>query len=191
MMIYTDGTPLYEILEFSRYLASRDGRVFSKSYNNTGKIKELTGKVTKDGYIELLLRTNDGKRKYIRKHILIARTFIPNPNGLLQVNHKDGDKFNCAESNLEWCTQSDNIRHGIDIGLYKTKPIIQYKDGIEVGRYKSCYEAERITKIKHQHIWNCLQGKQNTTKGYSWKYESEVMPMSSVNKCITMYTDGG
>lgn len=173
--MYTDGTPLYEIPEFSRYLASKDGRIFSKNYNHSGIIKELTGKVTKDGYIELLLRTDDGKRKYIRKHIIIARTFIPNPDNLPQVNHKDGDKFNCAGDNLEWCTQSHNIRHGVDIGLYKTKPIIQYKDGIEVGRYKSCHEAERTTGIRNQHIWKCLHGKQKSTGGYEWKYESEVV----------------
>ena len=175
VIIYTDGTILYQIPKFSKYLASKDGRVFSKNYGNTNKIKPLVGKTTKDGYIELLLRDDNGNRKYIRKHILIAKTFIPNPDNLPQINHIDGNKTNNNISNLEWCTQSYNIRHGINSGLYKTRPIIQYKDNVEVGRYKSCYEAERITGIKNQYIWKCLHGKLNSTNGFKWKYESEVI----------------
>lgn len=156
---------------FSKYYVLEDGSVISKNYGNTNKEKELRGKVTKDGYIELLLRDDNGNRKYIRKHIFVAMAFIPNPDNLPQVNHKDGDKFNCRVSNLEWCTQSYNIRHGIDIGLYKTKPIIQYKDGIEVGRYNSSYEAERKTGIRSQSIWKCLHGKMRKAGGFEWKYQ--------------------
>ena len=177
IMIYTDGTPLYPIPGFDRYLASRDGRVFSKNYNNTGKIKPLVGKSDKDGYIELLIRTNDGKRKYVRKHRLIALAFIPNPDNLQQVNHKNGDTADCEASNLEWCTQSDNVKHSHrQLGWDKSMPILQFgSDGNIIGRYSSTYEAEEKTGIKHQNIWACLKGKQRTTKGCTWKYESEVM----------------
>ena len=39
IVMYSDGTLLYEVPEFSRYLASKDGRIFSKNYGNTGKLK--------------------------------------------------------------------------------------------------------------------------------------------------------
>ena len=110
-----------EIPGFAKYFATEDGEVFSKDYNNTGIAKALIGKTTKDGYIELLLRDNDGNRKYIRKHIIIALAIIPNPSNLPQVNHQDGNKFNCKPSNLQWCTQSDNICHGYNTGLYSRK----------------------------------------------------------------------
>jgi hypothetical protein len=57
----------------------------------------------------------DGKR--YRVHRLIATAFIPNPAALSDVNHKDGDKRNCAASNLEWISRTGNIRHALDTGL--------------------------------------------------------------------------
>ena len=175
--LYTDGTELYQIPGYSRYLASKDGRIFSKNYGNTGKIKPLIGKTDKDGYTELLIRTDDGKRKYVRKHRLIAITFIPNPDNLPQVNHKNGNVADCDESNLEWCTQSDNIKHSHrQLGWDKSMPIVQLDNGGNIiARFTSTYEAEEITGIKHQNIWACLKGKQKTTKGFYWKYESEVV----------------
>lgn len=162
---------LKEVPGFDKYLASDDGEVYSKNYNHTGQIKKLQGKLTKDGYIELLLRTNDGKRKYIRKHIIIARTFIPNPNNLPQVNHEDGNKLNCAVDNLKWCTQSYNIQHAFNTGLNHTKSVIQYKDGIEVARYNSIQEASRKTGCYPQAIWKVLHHKMNTTKGFYFEFE--------------------
>ena len=48
-------------------------------------------------------------------HRLVAEAFIPNPERLPQVNHKDEDKFNNCVENLEWCTASYNNRYGTKI----------------------------------------------------------------------------
>ena len=45
-------------------------------------------------------------------HRLVADAFIPNPNGLPVVNHKDNNRKNPHVDNLEWCTQSYNIQYG-------------------------------------------------------------------------------
>lgn len=59
----------------------------------------------------------EGTRKNYRVHRLVAEKFIPNPNNLPQVNHKDGDKRNNKADNLEWCDSSYNVQHAIRQGL--------------------------------------------------------------------------
>lgn len=50
-------------------------------------------------------------------HRIVALIHIPNPLGLPQVNHKDGNKSNNAAVNLEWVSVSENIKHSLRTGL--------------------------------------------------------------------------
>ena len=54
----------------------------------------------------------DKKRHKWRIHRLVAETFIPNPDNLPEVNHKDENKLNNEASNLEWCTHKYNSNYG-------------------------------------------------------------------------------
>lgn len=55
--------------------------------------------------------------KFYPLHRLVAQHFVPNPDNLPQVNHIDGNRYNNAASNLEWCTASENVQHSYDTGL--------------------------------------------------------------------------
>ena len=91
------------------YYVSDCGRI----YHKTGKKnKLLCGSLHQDGYIFVTI-----KGKQYPLHRLIAKAFIPNPDNLPQVNHKDGNKQNNFASNLEWCTASQNIIHSVKNNL--------------------------------------------------------------------------
>ena len=69
------------------------------------------------GYmIVRLTDTSAKKREQLRVHRLVAQAFIPNPDGLPFVNHIDANPANNRASNLEWCTQAQNLRHAAQLG---------------------------------------------------------------------------
>ena len=90
------------------YEASTEGHIRRRETKRV--LKEFIGK---DGYARTQF---DGKLRLV--HRVIAFAFLPTMEGRDQVNHKDGCKRNNAVSNLEWCTQSENIQHGYDHGLF-------------------------------------------------------------------------
>ncbi|AGW43601.1 HNH endonuclease [Burkholderia phage JG068] len=72
----------------------------------------------------------DGRKVNHYVHRLIAEAFIPNPSGLPEVNHIDGDKTNNRKGNLEWVSPSDNKYHAVDTGLWPVgKKHYAYKHG--------------------------------------------------------------
>ena len=103
-------------MEEWRDIKGYEGKYKISSY---GKVKSLKHKdekllkpsYDKDGYKQVIL-CNNGKGKKWFIHRLVAIHFLPNPNNLPQVNHKDEDKANNVVENLEWCTCKYNINYG-------------------------------------------------------------------------------
>ncbi len=69
------------------------------------------------GYLRTRLTNKEGKASTIKVHRIVAIAFIPNPLGLAQVNHKDGNKKNNCVDNLEWVTNNENKEHAVKNGL--------------------------------------------------------------------------
>jgi hypothetical protein len=100
------------------YQVSSCGQIRSLDhFDKYGRLKKgRILKQTKDkgDYLVVNLYRN-GKLTKGKVHRLVALTFIPNPNNLPEVNHKDGNKSNNYLSNLEWCTSKENSDHKINV----------------------------------------------------------------------------
>lgn len=115
----------YKIINFQNEIW-KDIEGYENLYqiSNYGRVKSIIRNKIKhyetnhNGY----LRVNLCKKRKIehkRVHRLVAEAFIPNPQNLPQINHKDGNKLNNCVNNLEWCTPTDNVRHSVEIGTFK------------------------------------------------------------------------
>lgn len=143
----------------------------------------LKGKVMKNhyvdnGYIRILLNDGIEKKKHLI-HRLVAKAFIPNPNNLPEVNHKDEDKSNNIvwinedgsidynKSNLEWCDDKYNTRYSL------AKPIIQFTlDGELVKKWDATIDIENELHINHSAVSGCCKNKygHKSAGGFIWKY---------------------
>lgn len=74
----------------------------------------LRPETDKDGYLKVVLSV-DGKPHKRFVHRLVAKAFIENPSSLPQVNHLDGQKKHNRFENLEWATNSTNVKHAFDV----------------------------------------------------------------------------
>ena len=88
-----------------KYQISNCGRL--RSVKN-GLMKPM---VAPNGYLIACLWKKNKQKKFII-HRLVAQVFIPNPNNLKEVNHKDEDKTNNNADNLEWCSHKYNMNYG-------------------------------------------------------------------------------
>lgn len=120
----------------------------------------------KDGYLQVDLRKNGEKKKYL-VHRLVAEAYLPNHNNLPYVNHKDENKENNALQNLEWCTQKYNANYG-SRNQKMSKPVYC----IELDKtFDGASAAARELGLDNSHIIKCCKGKQKITGGYHWRYQ--------------------
>lgn len=135
--------------------------------------KYLKQTLCKNGYLYVGLHKNK-IRKNMLVHRIVAEAFLPNPNNLPEVNHKDENPQNNSVDNLEWCDSRYNKNYGTRTQKHKlliSKPVLQYTlDGELVREWISATEAGR-NGFSQSGINNCCLGKAKTHKGFKWSYK--------------------
>lgn len=107
------------------------------------------------GYVGILLYKNNQYKKF-KIHRLVAENFIPNPNNLPVINHKDGNRQNNHVDNLEWCTQSYNVKKGKRVEELK-KPCKLYKFSTFIKEFPSIIDAAKYLNVTPACIFNSLK----------------------------------
>ena len=148
--------------------------------SNLGRIKSLhkqerimsTPKNSRDGYLRVNLKKN-GAQKQCLVHKLVADAFIPQVEGLTQINHKDENKSNNRLSNLERCTAKYNSNYGTHIERVARK-LSKEVECIETGiRYISAVDAVKrlgYSRGSCTHLNRCALGKEEKFAGFHWRY---------------------
>lgn len=137
-------------------------------------------------YCRLKYKNDNGSfiQKSRRVHIVIAETFISNPNNLPVVGHKNNIKTDNRADNLYWTTYSENTQKAVNDGLLvndkgyadsQSKPVIMYETATnkELGRYGSIREAAKLTGCPSTTIRRQACYKRPTRKDWYFRFEDE------------------
>lgn len=157
-----------------KYLIDEYGNVYSKYW------KKFLNQRESKGYLRVALSFDGEKEaRQISVHRLVALQFIPNPENKPHVNHKDNNPKNNHVSNLEWCTQKENVDYSFKHGNRKacpknwsilSKQINQYDLNHNfLKTWPSTVEIERQLGLYHGGISAACKRKGKCGK-YYWEY---------------------
>lgn len=187
-----------KIQGYSRYFVSNMGRIRSTTYVSRGnKDKVEYGKVYKlstdnFGYKMIALIDDNGNRVLNRVHHLVAETFIPNPDNLPMINHKDQNPGNNRVENLEWCTAQYNATYADahkkrNMNL-KRWYVQMYLDGSIKKVHRGLDNAAKEVNGSKQCVSNCCCGLNGSYRGYKWKRLKDF-PQDKQKRLIKTYYD--
>ena len=208
--ILSKGMP--EIISFDHDLSYEDQETWIpiKNYegiyeiSNLGRVRRI--KISKgtlggillpdknESGLFVTLRNLGYDNKYLI-HRLVLENFIGINFIKPYVNHKDGNRWNNNINNLEWCTNSENVKHSHDnlIREYTAYGenhknsicVSKYKkDGTYICTYGSVNEAGRQEKIPFTNIAKNAKGKRKTAGGFIWKYDNKKPTINTIIKHI-------
>jgi hypothetical protein len=151
--VYYEGKPAGLFLSNTGLLKDADGN-YKRFYDNgAGYLSYIVGRKRN--------ARGDWQPKLEYVHRLVAMYFIPNPDNLPQVNHKDCDKSNNIVDNLEWISRKANIDHAHAQGRmqkrYENGPVVVLSDAEVIECYTRVKNGEGISAVARS------MGKSRTT----------------------------
>lgn len=178
-----DFNEFVEIPEYTNYLISKDGRIFSKKYH---LLMETT--INKYGYVAISLVSDIGERNTKLIHHLLLATFRPEEYARITklediagcdvryvVNHKDGNKQNNDLDNLEVVSQSENGYHAVKNNLITTTKKVMIKFHNENGLIRNFDSMIEASKYMGYH--ETTIGQRLDTENYAkimWPDDTQV-----------------
>lgn len=174
----------YFVPEFSKYAINDKGVLKNLATNRVISWVNFQGKKTKNikgGYKVTNIYRDDGKRKGVSRHRLLALLFIPCPGNPddYNVNHKNGTPGDDRLENLEWVTPTENVKHAYENNLYpnKTKPVLlRYWETGDEYRFNNVSECARFADISVHTLFSRLAaapGKAHTD-GLQIKWDNDT-----------------
>jgi hypothetical protein len=168
-MEYYDVSPSGIVRSLDReYINTRGQRRRVKSH-------ELSTHPDRYGYEKVTLSID---RKQVSTTVgkLVAEKYIPNPNNLPQVNHKNENRLDNRVENLEWCTAEYNSNYGTrneKVALSKNKAVVcTCPDGSERS-FSSVKEASKLLSLDKSCIAACARGEQRHAGGHVFRYVTD------------------
>ena len=153
------------------YQISSFGRVKSFVVSNTGRIRKG---VLALGYPQVQLKGKGDNTMETKKiHRLVGEAFIPNPNNLPEINHKQGNREDNRYWNLEWSSPSDNVKHAYRV-LGKKNNL---SNQVSENHYNASFKNEDILKMREMY----------SSGNYTQKQSAEVYNKKSgiINRILT------
>lgn len=134
--------------------------------------------------IKYILNNGTYETRQRRVHIIVAKTFIDNPNNYPIVGHKNNIKSDNRVENLYWTTPKENTQKAVDDGLMindkgyddsQSQPVIMFNTytNEEIGRYGSGREASRKTGIGLNTIMRQCKYKKPVRKPFYFRFQSD------------------
>lgn len=159
------------------------GKIY-KDYGNNMMYPKTNFINKHNGYLYCGITYPDGQKQK-RVHILVAESYLPNPNNYPVVMHIDNNKANPDVNNLQWGTVSQNTKSAFDDKLQINDKNWEDSQSVHVcvfdmdkqliGKYGSISEASRQLHITKTAILNqCNHGVKTKPRcGYYFRYLSE------------------
>lgn len=151
-----------QIKDFPNYYITNQGRVWS-AVSNRWLIPTVN---TRGNHQRAYVSLGRGNKRYV--HRLVAEAFLPNPDNLPEIDHKDTNGLNNNVENLRWITHQDNLANPISQDHVK-KNKGYYVEIEEIATGKKFIGYDQVAEYAHLHPMTIKNHTHNKVKNPKWK----------------------